>query len=809
MRLKDFKIILALIFSVSLYAQNNISGTVIFSKDSKPVADVKVYNKVSGLITTTNTSGYFQFQTSKKKITLVFFSFEYDVEEVTIQTENTSELNIVLKDLTQNLSEVEITARKQRIFELKRLNDVEETAIYAGKKTEVVLVGQSMANLASNNARQIYSQVAGLNIYQNDDAGLQLNIGGRGLDPNRTANFNTRQNGYDISADVLGYPESYYTPASEGLEEIQVIRGAASLQYGTQFGGLINFKMKSPNPNKPLEIITRNTAGSFGLYTNFTSLSGTKNKWSYYTYFNYKTGDGFRPNSQFESKNVFAHLGYQFNEKTKLTGEVTYMRYLAQQAGGLTDDMFNEDPLQSNRSRNWFQVNWLLYNFKLSHAFSEKTNFTFNFFGLNASRDALGFRSNRVSQVDSGNERDLIKGDFNNFGFESRLLTKYKAFNKDATFLIGTKFYKANNFQEQGPGSDGNGPDFKLVTETYPNYDNQSQFDLPNLNMSVFGENIFYLTDKFSATPGFRFEYIKTQSDGFFEEIRTDAAGNVIFEETIEKNENFERSFLLLGLGLSYKPSTNFEVYGNISQNYRSVTFSDIAINNPGFSIDPNITDEDGFTIDLGLRGNFENTISYDLGIFGLFYNNRIGFEFKEIPGTGGQTTNERRNVGDARIFGLESLFDFNLKKIFNLNSNIKFNYFINTSIINSKYLKSDINGIEGNKVEFVPGLNLKTGIQGGYKNLLANIQYSYLGNQFSDATNALSDGATSVVGRIPEYDILDVSLSYSYKNFKLETGLNNVLDNSYFTRRATGYPGPGIIPSAPRNWYSTLQIKF
>ena len=34
--------------------------------------------------------------------------------------------------------------------------------------------------LASNNARQIYSQISDLNIYQNDDAGLQLNIGGRG-----------------------------------------------------------------------------------------------------------------------------------------------------------------------------------------------------------------------------------------------------------------------------------------------------------------------------------------------------------------------------------------------------------------------------------------------------------------------------------------------------------------------------------------------------------------------------------------------------------------------------------------------------
>ena len=90
----------------------------------------------------------------------------------------------------------------------------------------------SMANLASNNARQVYSQIPGINIFQNDDAGLQLNIGGRGLNPNRSSNFNTRQNNYDISADALGYPESYYTPANEGLEEIQILRGAAS--YSTE-----------------------------------------------------------------------------------------------------------------------------------------------------------------------------------------------------------------------------------------------------------------------------------------------------------------------------------------------------------------------------------------------------------------------------------------------------------------------------------------------------------------------------------------------------------------------------------------------
>ena len=808
MKLKDFStLVVFILLGLAVRSQNRVSGTVTNAQTQKPIANVEVYDKLTGLLTTTDTAGFYSFETNKDSFTMVFFSYEFEVKEVAVEVSNNLTLNVAIDALSVALSEVEITTRKAKVFELSRLKDVEGTSIFAGKKTEVILVDQSMANLASNNARQIYSQVAGLNIYQNDDAGLQLNVGGRGLDPNRTANFNTRQNGYDISADVLGYPESYYTPAAEGLKEIQIIRGAASLQYGTQFGGLINFKMKDPNPNKPFELITRNTLGSYGLYTNFTSIGGTKNKWSYYGYFNYKKGDGFREHSEFESKNVYAHVGYQFNEKTSLAGELTYLRYLAQQGGGLTDQMFKDDPYQSNRARNWFQVDWLLYNLKLDHKFSENTNFSLNAFGLKASRYALGFRTNRVDQIDPMTERDLIKGDFKNYGFEARLLSKYKVLDKASTFLLGTKFYRANNSEQQGPGSDGAGPDFDLKSERYPNYSNQSDFDFPNLNMAVFGENIFYVSDKFSVTPGFRFEYIKTQSEGFYKRINTDAAGNVIFDELIEDNRDFERAFVLLGLGLSYKPNSAFEMYGNLSQNYRSVTYADININNPAFAVNPNITDEKGFTLDSGIRGNFKNTVSYDLGVFGLFYNGRIGFVQKGL--SDGRVISERGNVGDAVLYGVESLFDFNLKKIIGLNNKYSLNYFINSSFINSEYTASEQSGVKGNKVEFVPDVNIKTGLKFGYKNLLGNIQYTYLSQQFTDATNSQSANISGVIGEIPSYDILDVSLSYAYKRFKLETGINNLLDNKYFTRRATGYPGPGIIPSAPRNWYATLQIKI
>ena len=787
--------------------EKKVSGVILNEDLSIYENKIKIYDRDKGLLDETDEKGNFEFYTNKESNSIIFLSAEDLFFEKRINIKNDTIIEIIFSPKIENLSEVILKANRIKAFQLKRLEDSKGTSIYAGKKNEVVLVTQTMANLAVNSSRQIYSQVAGLNIYENDDAGIQLHIGGRGLDPNRTSNFNTRQNNYDISADVLGYPESYYTPPAESLSEIQIVRGAASLQYGTQFGGLVNFVILPPNINKSLEITSRNTLGSNNLYTNYTSFSGTINKFSYYSFVNYKKGDGFRSNSEFDSKNMYINLNYQITDKTKISTEFTYLNYLAQQAGGLSDKMFNENPYQSNRKRNWFNLDWFLYNFKLESDLNKNTSLGINFFGLNAKRKSLGFRSNRVDQIDPLQERDLIFGDFNNFGLESKLLTKYKILDKKSIFLLGLKYYNSNNTGEQGPGINNSEPNFNFQYDLFPNYRYQSFFTYPNLNFSLFGENIFYLSDKLSITPGFRFENIKTESDGYYRNLNFDAAGNVILNELNYSNDIRKRSFILLGIGISFKPSSFIEFYGNISENYRSVTFADISIYNPSYAINPNITDESGMTTDFGLRGNIKNFISYDISLFNLSYNDRIGFVQKLMKD--GRVKTERGNVGDAKIFGIESLIDFNLKKIIFNKENYSLNYFINTSFINSEYISSEIPGIKGKKVEFVPKSNIKTGLRFGYNNFMLSAQYSYMSKQFTDSSNAISGNLSGVIGQIPAYKILDLSLSYYFKNFTFESGVNNLLNEKYFTRRATGYPGPGIIPSSPRTFYFTMEIKI
>jgi len=799
---------LLFLFWTSSFSQYQIKSNIKLEGDNMFNSSVKIYNKARGFVNEVKEGETFFLESNIPLTTYIFIAEGYDILEKKVDFTLENALTLVLSQQLEKLNDVVLSAKKKEIFALKRMRDYEKTVIYAGKKNEVILVEQSMANLSANNARQIFNRIPGLNIYQSDDAGLQLHIGGRGLDPNRTANFNTRQNGYDISADVLGYPESYYTPPAEAIEEIQIIRGAASLQYGTQFGGLVNFKLKDAITNRSIAGIVRNTFGSNGLYTNYTQLSGRLGKWRYMSFLNIKKGDGFRPNSGFDSTNLFAKITHDFSNNTKLSAEVTYLDYLAQQSGGLTDYLFKENPYQSNRKRNWFGLNWLLYNIKFEHSFSEKSNISINIFGLDAERKAIGFRSNRVGQIDSNKERDLIKGDFNNHGIEIRWLQNYPLGNKKAVFLVGGKYYNAKNTSAQGPGSSASDADFSFYRNRYPNYQRQSDYTYPNKNLALFVENIFYLSEKISFTPGMRYEDILTSSDGSFKKINTDAAGNVILNETLSGNESRKRSFVLFGLGASYKAKKSLEFYANFSQNYRSVTFTDISVINPAFSINPNITDEKGNTFDMGIRGKIKKSLSFDLNLFNISYQNRIGFiqkvdRFNSVK-------SERGNVGNARLYGIESLMDINLASWLKMDdAKYALTSFLNYSYINSEYISAEKVGIKGNKVEFVPTDNLKAGLMFGYKNIALNFQYSYVSQQFTDASNAVQGSISGVIGQIPTYDLIDFSMNYTLNKFKFEFGINNLLNEAYFTRRATGYPGPGIIPSPNQNLYLSTQYKF
>lgn len=737
---------------------------------------------------------------------VTFHMLGFKAEKVILKINKSSvKYDVKLNELYYDIEGVDVTEKKKELVgPTNRMRPIEGVLISQGKKNEVISVEETGGNKAVNQGRQIYAQIPGLNIWESDGAGIQLGIGGRGLNPSRTSNYNTRQNGYDISADALGYPETYYIPPTEAIKKIQLIRGAAALQFGTQFGGLLNFVLKTGNEDKKLEAVVRQTVGSFGLSNTFLEVGGSTKRWNYYAYGQYKTGNDFRPNSEFDVYAAGLNAQYKFNEKSSANIEFTKMNYLAHQPGGLTDLQFKNTPDTSYRSRNWFKVDWNLAALQFNHEFNSSTRLNTRFFGLIANRKALGVLE-QINRVDPLTERDYILGEFMNFGNETRLLKTYTVKDNIWAFVTGFRYYKGYNHSVQGLADSTDLPTFEYLN---PNYVEGSDYEFPSQNISAFIEHIFAINNHFSVTPGVRFESINTNANGWYRNTVEDLAGNIVFDEQIMDNQSNNRSFVIGGIGLNYKFNDSIEFYANASQNYRSINFTDMQIQNPNFRIDPNLEDEKGYNFDLGTRGLIGNKINYDISLFLLAYNNRIGTAIKTDPVLF-NVYQYRTNISQSITKGIEGMVAVDWWKLLvNDTSKLSVRTFVNTAFTDARYVNSLEPAYENKKVELVPEFTFKTGLSIAYKDLSTQIQYSYTSEHFSDATNTLQQ-ANAVNGLIPAYSIIDWSVKYKWKRLQLETGINNISNSIYFTRRATAYPGPGIIPSPPRNYFLTLQVRI
>ncbi|MES2798981.1 MAG: TonB-dependent receptor [Bacteroidota bacterium] len=689
-----------------------------------------------------------------------------------------------------------------------RLPRIQEANIYAGKKNEVILLSNSTADLSTNNSRQLFAKVPGVMIWENDGTGIQTSIATRGLSPNRSWEFNMRQNGFDISSEVFGYPEAYYTPPTESVERIEVVRGAAALQYGPQFGGMLNYVTKKSLGNKPFSIESQQTLGSFGLFNSYNAIGGKYKKLSYYAYFHHRNAQGWRENSRFQTNTGAINLTYDISKKWQLSMEYTRMNYVSQQAGGLTDSLFNADASQSLRERNWFNAPWNIASLKLNYAPSESTFLSVSIFGLLAERNSVGFTKAVTIEdtinttLGSYNPRQVDRDSYANLGAEVRFLHQYKLLKNKSAISSGIRFYQGNTTRRQaGIGTTGMDFDLSIASQT-AGYDYSKELNLSTKNASIFIENMFMLTKKLSVTPAVRFEFVQANIDA---RISTTAPNNIEDERV--------RTILLFGIGAEYATSFSTNVYANFSQGYRPVLFSELTPSATTDVIDPNLKDASGYNLDAGFRGSlFKHNLKFDIGLFRLLYNNRIGTITKDgFP--------YRTNIGTSVSQGIESFIELN---VFGFSSITKkwgaLNMFASYSFTDARYTRWDnpalindpVKGIVDKKVEYAPNNVLRAGITYKLKGFSATFQYSFVDEVFTDAANSIEPNATFTAGKLDAYSLLDLNLAYALKeNYTFKAGVNNLANTMYATRRSGGYPGPGILPGTGRSLYVTVGVKF
>ena len=291
------------------------------------------------------------------------------------------------------------------------------------------------------------------------------------------------------------------------------------------------------------------------------------------------------------------------------------------------------------------------------------------------------------------------------------------------------------------------------------------------------------------------------------------------------ENKNISRSKALFGLGLEYVLGTT-NLYANITQAFRPVLFSDFTPPAVTDVIDPNLNDASGYNADLGYRGTINNYMNFDVSLFYLRYNNRIGGirQFVNNDPTQG-TFLYRTNLGETVNQGIESFVNFNVARFFNIHNTFgNVELFATMSFIDARYTDFSVfttsgaapnvviteSNLNGNRVENSPRYVHNFGLVYSKNNFSSTLQYRTSGGIFTDANNTQNPSANGVTGWLDGYEVMDFSAEYKWlKNYNIKAGINNLTNQMYATRRAGGYPGPGILPGEGRTFFVSVGAKL
>ncbi len=729
-----------------------------------------------------------------KKILLVVAT----VGSITIARAQKKEKDTLVSQ--KHLPDVTVVGRGSS-SDYQQMPEVVGTSIYAGKKNALIVLDNVQGNVVTNTMRQVLAKVPGIHIWESDPSGIQIGIAARGLSPNRSWEFNVRQNGYDIAADPFGYPEAYYNPQLQAVQRIEVVRGQGSLQYGPQFGGLVNYILRNGSEiTKKFEFETQQTAGSNNLINSYNAIGGKTDKINYYAFYDHRGGNGWRQNSRYSTNAGFGTVTYNISPKFAITAELMRSHIRSQQAGGLTDSMVYADAQKSYRSRNWFDITWTNPALIANYNINEHTRWNTKLFATIGDRNSVGFlqgitvKDSINATTKANNNRTLNIDQYRNYGLESRILTDYVLGNMKNTLSGGVRLYTGSTYRRaEGKGTTGSDYDMTLIGA----YGRDVTFK--SRNAAVFVENIIRLGQKFLLIPGLRYEWLEGSAagrNGFL------SNGSEIILQDITRS----RSFVLGGFGAEYHLTPATELYASYAQAYRPIQFANLQAPPTTDVVDPNLRDAKGYNIDLGYRGKVKTWLQFDVSGFYLQYNNRVG----TITPTG---ANYRfiTNVGASTSKGFEGYAEVNPMRAMQLINGFDFSLFGSYSYLDAKYSgdHKDAN-TKGKKVENAPSNIFRGGATASVKNLQLTAQFSTVGKTFSDANNTLVATANGQNGLIPSYSVTDLTASYKFAmGINVKAGINNVGDVRYFTRRAGGYPGPGALPADGRTFFVSLGAKF
>lgn len=675
------------------------------------------------------------------------------------------------------------TLKAQEINECTILGEKDNGLFQFSPGTINIISEKTLLQVQPFTMNELFRKIPGINVVDEEGVGLRMNIGIRGMDPDRSRGAHILEDGIPIALGPYGENELYYTPLVDRMSSVEVLKGSGQILYGPQtVGGVVNF-LTASTPNKFL-LKVKATGGTGLSFLGSVTVGNGNSKGGWYINYTRKQGENVGV-LWYRINDVLAKFAYQFSSKSHLTFKANFYNELSNSTYvGLTQGMYDNGQYFERLAPD-DRMNVNRYSASLVHDFKIKNNLNMitTIFGSRAARE---WRRQEFSSTIGSNFSGQMWGDstisggaifmqnttgmryryFDVAGIENKFSWKFATGSVKHKLEAGLRFIYEHAVEDFTRGATPTSEEGTPISYEFRN----------GYGLAPYLQNKIFINSKLTATVGVRGEFF--WYDRNFRMLNS--------KDTVLGNQNFLAT-IIPGVGLNYQPTHFLTLFTGFHRGFAPPRVKD-AINTLGQALV--IDAENSWNTELGLRLKLKNYLSAEVTGYYTYFTNQV------VPisiSSGNSSSTGLSNAGSTNHAGVEAMLSYDLgnhlnwKKV-HLILDAGFTYQVGM-YASDRYvtINSTQVNLRNNRLPYAPNLLLNTAIslQTTF-GLDARINFNYIGSQFSDDKNTVAASNDGRIGEIPAYFTLDASASYQIPKIKTKVifSVKNMTDNRYIISR-------------------------
>lgn len=693
------------------------------------------------------------------------------------------------------LEEIRVTAERRE----EALPAVVGGKIFSGKKASLIAVDRPPPPSGAA-LRQSLAQIPGLLISEVANTSW-ASLSYRGLgEPHESWNLLILEDGIPLSPDPYNYPAAYYTPAMESIDRVVFVRGGASLLYGPQPGGVLEYVSREPRAENGIGFSGRALFGSDRLRSFYGAVDARQGDLGVIAYGAHSQGEGAqRTNADFEQSSGRLKITGGGDGDTRWRATLSGYRGRMGEPGGLTVARLNADRRDGSQLFDRVYLDRFAGSVGLVQEFDrtsiEARAWTSYFSRKSMRQPGGGFGTPKPANGVSNVQTQY----FWQFGGDLRARHDAEIANTPVIFTGGAMVLRTKSPVRVNKGvspTDDEGLAGALSrTERFSTVG------------ALFSEALVDF-GALKLTPGVRLERInqnvREQLDLSF---GSNTGGGPGGPNGVLQAKDESQWVPLFGLGATYDVNDANQLYANISRGFKPLLFNDGVTFQSGVSVAETFDASYTLTMEAGWRAALGPALSSDISVFRVRFDDQVGFlggPLAAAPGFGAVADGgaRRQNIGKMVNQGVEALVTLDVLEAFAAaNDAARLNAFFGVQGLDAA-LKTG--PAAGNRPQYAPKWMLRGGLNYAYTETLdLSLTVTHVG-----AHNG-SDNAAAAFA-IPAYTVVDLSaeVALGASGVSIVGGISNLFDEKYWARIRPG-GGQGIDPGSPRSFYLGLSAKY